>query len=195
MLQLKSQERQLDVRATPHNRNDYEMQRHFESFLRSDRQFSERSTSRDHSLSAQKRSATPEINYIYDIEDMTMFDKNQSWFFQREQRLAEMRQQTINQQIKQQRAKPNVKPSKHYDPSTSHERYVKEVRGVDKFLTRSFIAHANREEQKLMRHNLGKSAELQITAKDVIKPDFAYQDIPPEHQPRISLLNPALDGS
>lgn len=45
---------------------------------------------------------------------------------------------------------------------------------MDKFLTRSFIAHANREEQKLMRYNLGKSAEHQITARDVIKPNFAY---------------------
>jgi len=55
---------------------------------------------------------------------------------------------------------------------------------------------ANREELKLMNYNFGKIYEHQITASDVIKPSFAYQDIEPVYEvPRVSLLNPMLDGS
>jgi hypothetical protein len=54
----------------------------------------------------------------------------------------------------------------------------------------------NREEIKLMEHNLGKLVHQQKTVEDVIKPSYAYQDIAPTYEvPRVSLLNPKLDGS
>jgi len=47
-----------------------------------------------------------------------------------------------------------------------------------------------------MEHNLGTLSYLQKTVDEVIKPNFAYQDIAPSYEvPRISLLNPKLDGS
>ena len=47
-----------------------------------------------------------------------------------------------------------------------------------------------------MEHNFGKLSFQQKTIDEVIKPSYAYQDIAPSYEvPRVSLLNPALDGS
>jgi len=47
-----------------------------------------------------------------------------------------------------------------------------------------------------MRHNFGKLSYQQKTIDEIIKPSYAYQDIAPAFAvPRVSLLNPALDGS
>jgi hypothetical protein len=67
---------------------------------------------------------------------------------------------------------------------------------MDKFLCRSFKAMCNREEVKLMQHNLGKLHHQQISLDEVVKPTFAYQDIAPTFEVhRVSLLNPSLSGT
>jgi hypothetical protein len=67
---------------------------------------------------------------------------------------------------------------------------------MEKFLERQYQAMCNREEQKLMEHNLGKIHSHQKTINEVINLSFAYQDIAPSGEiARISKLNPMLDGS
>ena len=63
-------------------------------------------------------------------------------------------------------------------------------------MDRSFKAMCNREELKLMQHNLGKLHDHRLSLDQVVKPNFAYQDIAPSFDVnRVSLLNPSLDGS
>ena len=67
---------------------------------------------------------------------------------------------------------------------------LKQIKGMDKFLERQYKGMADREELKLMKHNFGKISEHQKTVDQVIKPNFAYQDVEPAYDvPRISKLN------
>lgn len=45
---------------------------------------------------------------------------------------------------------------------------------MERFLERQYQAMCNREEQKLMEHNLGKINSHQKTIHEVINPRFAY---------------------
>ena len=87
------------------------------------------------------------------------------------------------------------KKIQNHDTLESREQF-KKIQGMDKFLERSFKAMCNREELKLMQHNLGKLPDHQLTIDEVVKPTFAYQDIAPSFDVhRVSLLNPSLDGT
>ena len=100
--------------------------------------------------------------------------------------------------------KPMIAPGKSKSksprciPADTHEsrRQFKQIKGMEKHLERSYKVMLNREEKKLMEHNLGKVAEQQKTIDSVVNPGYAYQDVAPSQAEagRISTLNPKLDG-
>lgn len=143
--------------------------------------------------------------------NINTFERNKSWSRSRDRSLEFKRQEQVLATNKDLTFQPSIEPlnlpsnRKHsyqhgkvwipIDSYTSRSKF-KNIKGMDKFLERSYIAYVNREEVKLMQHNFGKIAAQQKTVTQVVKPSFAYQDIDKSIEvPRQSKLNSMLDGS
>ena len=144
---------------------------------------------------------------VSQVDTESTFDRNMDWLERRDRSLDLQRIENISKVEKTLTFKPktnhvatekSITPEKkifNHDTIESREQF-KKIHGVDKFLGRSYKAMCNREELKLMQHNLGKLPDHQLTLDEVVKPTFAYQDIAPSFDVhRVSLMNSGLDGS
>jgi len=103
------------------------------------------------------------------------YDRNLTWRDKRERSLEDKRAVQRDREISENRPKPEITPcfimnrkdscvsgssgAQIPEDNAKTRSKFKKINGMDKFLERSYRGHQNKQEVKLMQHNMGNIAE------------------------------------